>query len=60
MASLLGVRYRALADGDFNHTSVLVLLDADGRIVARTERIGGVPDPQFVAAVRGALQAHAH
>jgi protein SCO1/2 len=60
VASLLGVRYRALADGDFNHTSVLVLLDADGRIVARTERIGGFPDPQFVAAVRGALQAHAH
>jgi protein SCO1/2 len=60
VASLLGVRYRALADGDFNHTSVLVLLDADGRIVARTERVGGVPDPQFVAAVRATLQAHAH
>jgi protein SCO1/2 len=60
VASLLGVRYRALANGDFNHTSVLVLLDADGRIVARTERIGGVPDARFVAAVRATLQAHAH
>jgi protein SCO1/2 len=60
VASLLGVRYRALANGDFNHTSVLVLLDADGRIVARTERVGGVPDPQFVAAVRATLQAHPH
>ena len=51
------------ADGDFNHTSVLVLLDADGRIVARTERIGGTPDPAFVAAVRETLRktpAHAH
>jgi protein SCO1/2 len=60
VAALLGVRYRALANGDFNHTSVLVLLDADGRIVARTERVGGVPDAQFVAAVRATLQAHAH
>lgn len=60
IASLLGVRYRALADGDFNHTSVLVLLDAHGRVVARTERVGGAPDAQFVAAVRATLRAHAH
>ena len=63
VAGLLGVRYRALADGDFNHTSVLVLLDPEGRVAARTERIGGVPDPAFLAAVREALRsapAHAH
>jgi protein SCO1/2 len=62
VAELLGVRYRALAGGDFNHTSVLVLLDGDGRIAARTERIGGVPDPAFLAAVREVLKvspAHA-
>ena len=29
IAGLLGIRYRALADGDFNHTTVLVLLDAE-------------------------------
>ena len=63
VAALLGVRYRALANGDFNHTSVLVLLDAPVRVVARTERIGGTPDPAFMEAVRGVLQqppAHAH
>ena len=43
LAGVLGVRYRALADGEFNHTSVLVLLDADGRVVARTEKVGTVP-----------------
>jgi protein SCO1/2 len=59
IAALLGVRYRALADGDFNHSSVLVLLDADGRIVARTERIGGSPDPAFLAAVRQTLRSSA-
>lgn len=54
VAGVLGVRYRALADGNFNHTSALVLLDADGRILARTEQIGSKPDPEFLAAVRRA------
>jgi protein SCO1/2 len=54
IAGVLGVRYRALADGEFNHTSALVLLDADGRILARTEQMGSVPDPEFIAAVRRA------
>lgn len=54
VAGVLGVRYRQLADGSFNHTSALLLLDADGQIVARTERIGGPPDPQFLDAVRKA------
>jgi protein SCO1/2 len=57
IASLLGIRYRALADGEFNHTTALVLLDAEGRIVARTERVAGPPDPAFLAAVRKALAA---
>ena len=55
-AGVLGVRYRQLADGEFNHTSALVLLDRDGRIVARTEKIGSVVDPEFIAAVHQALK----
>jgi protein SCO1/2 len=55
VAGVLGVRYRALADGEFNHTSALVLLDGEGRVVARTEKIGSVPDPEFLAAVRKLL-----
>jgi protein SCO1/2 len=54
-AGVLGVRYRQLANGDFNHTSGLLLLDRDGRIVARTEHVGSVADPAFVKAVRAAL-----
>ena len=54
-AAVLGVRYRALANGEFNHSSVLILLDADGRIVARTEKMGRVPDPEFLAKVRATL-----
>jgi protein SCO1/2 len=54
LAGVLGIRYRQLADGEFNHTSALVLLDADGRILARTEQMGSRPDPEFLAAVRKA------
>lgn len=55
VAGVLDVRYRALADGEFNHTSALVLLDADGRILARTEQVGSQLDPEFIAAVKRAL-----
>lgn len=55
IAGVLGVRYRALADGEFNHTTDLVLLDADGRILARSAQIGGGADPGLLAAVRAAL-----
>ena len=55
VAGVLGVRYRQLADGEFNHTSALVLLDAQGRVVTRTEQVGSKVDPEFVAAVRKTL-----
>ena len=55
VAGVLGIRYRELADGEFNHTSALVLLDAEGRIVARTDQVGTRPDPEFVAATRALL-----
>ena len=55
VAGVLGIRYRLLADGEFNHSSALILVDANGRILARTEKIGSKPDPEFVASVRKAV-----
>ena len=55
IAGVLGVRYRKLDNGEFNHSSELILLDADGRILARSDKVGTVPDPGFVAQVRRAL-----
>ena len=55
IAALLGVRYRVLADGELNHTGVLVLLDPNGRVVARSSKTGGLVDPQFLARVRAVL-----
>jgi protein SCO1/2 len=54
MAGVLRIRYRQLADGSFNHSTALVLLDADGRELARTEQVGTVADPAFLAAVHKA------
>ena len=54
VAAVLGVQYRQLENRDFNHSSALVLLDADGRVIARSSTIGE-PDPLFVDAVRQAL-----
>lgn len=54
LAAVLGVQYRQLENRDFNHSSALILLDADGRVLARSSKVGE-PDPQFVDAVRAAL-----
>ncbi|TZF90646.1 SCO family protein [Cognatilysobacter lacus] len=52
VAGVLGIRYRQLDDGSFNHSTALVLLDRDGRIVARSDKVGRDVDPAFVAQVR--------
>ena len=55
LANLLDVRYRFREDGSINHTSVLVLLDADGRVRARSEVQGMVPDPELMAGIEAVL-----
>ncbi|MQP74503.1 SCO family protein [Stenotrophomonas sp. MYb238] len=55
LANLLDVRYRFREDGSINHTSVLVLLDAEGRVRARSEVQGMVPDPELVASIEAVL-----
>jgi protein SCO1/2 len=47
---VLGLQYRQLPDGGFNHSSELILLDADGRIAARTNVLGRL-DPTFVKSI---------
>lgn len=54
LAGALGLQYRQLPDGGFNHSSELILLDADGRIAARTTHVGQL-DPAFVEAIRHQL-----
>lgn len=55
LAAALGIQYRRLVDGEFNHASVLTLLDADGRIVRQSRTLGSA-DPDFVAAFAPVLR----
>lgn len=56
LAAVLGIQYRALPDGEFNHTTALILIDAEGRIAGRTAKLGDA-DPAFVKLVKAAVQA---
>lgn len=52
IAALLGVKYRRLPDGSFNHSPVITLLDPDGAIVVRDDAIGG-PHEALLRGLRG-------
>lgn len=56
LAAVLGIQYRALPDGDFNHTTALTLVNQNGQVIGRTERVGET-DPDFVTMVRKAAQS---
>jgi len=56
LAAVLGIQYRALANGEFNHTTSLILIDSAGRIVGRTARLGD-SDPNFVKQVKATMQS---
>jgi protein SCO1/2 len=56
LAALLGIQYRRLASGEFNHSSTIELLDAEGRIAARTGTLAAV-DPAFVKSLRASMAA---
>lgn len=55
LAAVLGIQYRAMKNGDFNHTTALILLDADGRIVGRSTKLGNA-DAAFVKVVKTTVQ----
>ena len=55
IAGVLGVKYKRLPDGDFNHTTRIILLDREGTQVARTEQIGRY-DEAFLKALKTSLQ----
>ncbi len=56
IAATLGIQYRLLPDGEFNHSTVLVLLDGEGRVVGSTKKMG-TRDPAFIKLVKKTLQA---
>jgi protein SCO1 len=57
LAGVLGVQYRQLNSGEFNHSTLMILLDAQGLELARTENIAKL-DPAFFNAVLKATAQH--
>jgi protein SCO1 len=53
IAAALNIQYRRLSDGEFNHSTIISLLDREGRIAARTGKLGTV-DAALVKAVHEA------
>ena len=51
LAAVLGIQYRRLPSGEFNHSSTIELLDREGRVAARSGKLGSV-DPALVMAIR--------
>jgi len=54
IAGVFGVRYKQLPDGQFNHTTRIILLDRDGIQVTSTESLGR-HDPEFLQAIEELL-----
>ena len=52
IAALLGVRYRQLPDGNFDHSLLITLLDHQGRVLDATTTLVG--DAAFLAKLRSA------
>ena len=55
ITGVFGVRYKQLPDGEFNHTTRIILLDRDGTQVASTEQLGR-HDAAFLEAIQTSLQ----
>ena len=55
IAGVLRIKYKQLPDGEFNHSTKIILLDRNGRPVEFTENLGR-HDPQLLQAIRTSLQ----
>jgi protein SCO1 len=51
LAAILGIQYRELPSGEFNHSTLIILLDGEGRVVGKTTMLGEA-DPAFVKLVK--------
>jgi protein SCO1 len=50
IAAVLGIQYRKLPDGSYNHSSIVTLLSPDGEIVVQSSELGKA-DPELLAAL---------
>ena len=51
IAAVLGIQYRRLPDGGYNHASIVTLLTPDGEIAFQSSVLGSA-DPELIAALQ--------
>lgn len=51
IAAVLGIQYRRLPDGGYNHSSIVTLLTPDGEIAFQSSVLGSA-DPELIAALQ--------
>ncbi len=54
VAAVLGIQYRRIEGGEFNHSTSIALLDRDGRITRRSGVLGSIDEPMLAALRAGA------
>src|SRR5690606_28454446 len=52
LAAVFGIRYKQQQDGQFAHSNLVTLLDANGEVVYRHEGLGAAPTG-LIAAING-------
>ena len=57
IAAVFGIKYKQLPNGEFNHSTRLILLDRAGIPIANSERLGSY-DPAFLDAIENALKSN--
>ena len=55
IAGVFGFKYKQLPDGEFNHSTKIILLDSAGRQIASTGQVGR-HDPAFLEAIKARLR----
>lgn len=55
IAAVLGIQYRKLPDGGYNHSSIVTLLDGKGEIQYQSSVLGSA-DPELLAALKRTTQ----
>lgn len=58
IAAVLGIQYRKLPNGGYNHSSIVTLLDARGEIQYQSSVLGSA-DPELLAALKRTTQPSA-
>jgi protein SCO1/2 len=56
ISGVFGIKYKKLPDGEFNHTTKIILLDRDGIQIASSDQIGR-HNVEFLESIKSSLRS---